>query len=72
MISAGFDAHENDPLAQVALREADFAWNTEAIYDLADTHAGGRVVSVLEGGYDLKALAASTAAQVDVLMRRGQ
>ena len=72
IISAGFDAHENDPLAQLNLREADFAWMTEALCDLADTHAGGRVVSTLEGGYDLSALAASTAAHVDVLMRRGQ
>ncbi len=72
VISAGFDAHEEDPLAQLNLREADFAWITEALCDLADTHAGGRIVSTLEGGYDLKALAASAAAHVDVLMRRGQ
>ena len=72
MVSAGFDAHEDDPLAQLALREADFAWITEALCDLADTHAGGRIVSILEGGYDLKALAASTAAHVEVLMRRGR
>ena len=72
VISAGFDAHEKDPLAQLSLREADFAWITEALCDLADTHAGGRVVSTLEGGYDLDALAASTAAHVEVLMRRGQ
>ena len=72
IISAGFDAHRDDPLAQLALVEADFAWITEALCDLADTHAGGRVVSTLEGGYDLNALAASTAAHVDVLMRRGK
>ena len=72
VISAGFDAHEDDPLAQLALKEADFAWITEALCDLADTHAGGSVVSTLEGGYDLNALAASTAAHVDVLMRRGK
>ncbi|MDW3181369.1 histone deacetylase family protein [Roseobacter sp.] len=72
VISAGFDAHEDDPLAQLALKEADFAWITEALCDLADTHADGRIVSTLEGGYDLNALAASTAAHVDVLMRRGQ
>jgi acetoin utilization deacetylase AcuC-like enzyme len=72
VVSAGFDAHEDDPLAQLALREADFAWITEALCDLADTHARGRVVSTLEGGYDLGALAASTAAHVHVLMRRGQ
>ena len=72
IISAGFDAHKDDPLAQLALAEADFAWMTEALCDLADTHAGGRVVSILEGGYDLRALAASTATHVDVLMRRGK
>ncbi|MGZ2259667.1 histone deacetylase family protein [Roseobacter sp. A03A-229] len=72
VISAGFDAHEDDPLAQLALKEADFAWITEALCDLADTHADGRVVSTLEGGYDLNALAASTAAHVDVLMSRGR
>ncbi|WP_299778219.1 histone deacetylase family protein [uncultured Roseobacter sp.] len=72
VISAGFDAHEDDPLAQLSLKEADFAWITEALCDLADTHADGRVVSTLEGGYDLNALAASTAAHIDVLMRRGR
>jgi acetoin utilization deacetylase AcuC-like enzyme len=72
VISAGFDAHADDPLAQLALREADFAWITEALCDLAEAHAGGRVVSTLEGGYDLRALAASAAAHVDVLMKRGQ
>ena len=72
VISAGFDAHEHDPLAQLMLREVDFTWITEALCDLADAHAGGRVVSTLEGGYDLVALVASTAAHVDVLMRRGQ
>jgi acetoin utilization deacetylase AcuC-like enzyme len=71
VISAGFDAHADDPLAQLELREADFVWITEALCDLADTHAKGRVVSTLEGGYDLRALAASTAAHVEVLMQRG-
>ncbi|MFK7881531.1 histone deacetylase family protein [Roseobacter sp.] len=71
VISAGFDAHEDDPLAELRLRETDFAWITNALCDLADTHAGGCVVSILEGGYDLKALAASAAAHVEVLMRRG-
>ena len=72
VISAGFDAHEDDPLAQLRLREADFAWITEALCDLADTHADGRIVSTLEGGYDLNALAASTATHVEVLIQRGQ
>ena len=70
-ISAGFDAHRDDPLANLMLDEADFAWATERICDLADTHAQGRVVSTLEGGYDLDALAASGAAHVKVLMERG-
>jgi acetoin utilization deacetylase AcuC-like enzyme len=72
VISAGFDAHEDDPLAQLRLREADFAWITEALCDLADAHASGRIVSTLEGGYDLNALAASTATHLEVLMRRGK
>ncbi len=69
VISAGFDAHARDPLAQLRVREADFAWLTEALCALADRHAAGRVVSILEGGYDLDALAASTAAHVRTLMR---
>lgn len=70
-ISAGFDAHARDPLANLNLLEADFAWATERICDIADRHAKGRVVSTLEGGYDLQALAASVAAHVRVLMERG-
>ena len=69
-ISAGFDAHRADPLAGLDLVEGDFAWATRRICDLAGYHAGGRVVSSLEGGYDLKALAASAAAHVDALMAR--
>ena len=71
LISAGFDAHRADPLAQMALVEEDFAWVTRRLCDVADRHSGGRVVSTLEGGYDLPALAASVAAHVDVLMERG-
>lgn len=71
IVSAGFDAHAADPLANLNWTEADFAWLTGRICDLADRHAGGRVVSTLEGGYDLKALAASVAAHVKVLMERG-
>lgn len=71
LISAGFDAHADDPLAQLLLREGDFDWITRRICDLADRHAAGRVVSVLEGGYNLDALAASVAAHVGVLMERG-
>ena len=69
IISAGFDAHMRDPLANLNLVEADFAWATQKIMDIADQCADGRVVSLLEGGYDLEALAYSTAAHVTALMR---
>jgi acetoin utilization deacetylase AcuC-like enzyme len=68
IISAGFDAHMADPLAQLRLTEADFTWITEALCALAARHAAGRVVSLLEGGYDLDALGASVAAHVRALM----
>ncbi len=68
LISAGFDAHHADPLAQLALGEADFAWITRALAGLAGRHCDGRLVSTLEGGYDLDALAASVAAHLRVLM----
>lgn len=71
LISAGFDAHADDPLAGLMWREADFEWLTGALCDIAARHCGGRVVSALEGGYDLPALAASVAAHVGVLMERG-
>ncbi len=64
VISAGFDAHRADPLAELRLDTADFAWVTEALLEVV----GGRVVSVLEGGYDLEALAAAAAAHVRGLM----
>jgi acetoin utilization deacetylase AcuC-like enzyme len=69
IISAGFDAHMRDPLGQVNLVESDFAWATLKLMELADKHAGGRLVSVLEGGYDLEGLARSTAAHVMTLMK---
>jgi acetoin utilization deacetylase AcuC-like enzyme len=69
IISAGFDAHIRDPLANINLVEDDFAWATRQLMDVADRCAGGRLVSVLEGGYDLQALARSTAAHVTALMR---
>jgi acetoin utilization deacetylase AcuC-like enzyme len=69
VISAGFDAHMRDPLANLNLVEADFAWATQKIMDVADHCADGRVVSLLEGGYDLEALANSAAAHVTALMR---
>ena len=68
MISAGFDAHARDPLAQLRVREADFAWLTAEICAVADRSCGGRVVSLLEGGYDLDALASSVAAHLRALM----
>ena len=68
MISAGFDAHRRDPLASLNLDEDDFAWATEALAGVAQRHAKGRIVSILEGGYDLTALASSAAAHVRALM----
>ena len=68
IISAGFDAHMRDPLANINLAEADFIWATQKLMDLADSCAGGRVVSLLEGGYDLQALGNSVAAHVATLM----
>jgi len=68
IISAGFDAHMRDPLANINLAEADFVWATQKLMDVADTFAGGRVVSLLEGGYDLQALGNSVAAHVATLM----
>jgi acetoin utilization deacetylase AcuC-like enzyme len=69
MVSAGFDAHAADPLAQLEVETADFLWLTEELVAMAVRHAEGRLVSVLEGGYDLNALAQSVAAHVDALMR---
>ena len=69
IVSAGFDAHRRDPLAQLNLEVDDFAWITGQLLEVADRHTGGRLVSSLEGGYDLDALAASAAAHVVTLMR---
>ncbi|MGM0561885.1 MAG: histone deacetylase family protein [Pseudomonadota bacterium] len=68
-ISAGFDAHEADPLAGLKLHEDDFAWATQEILEAAQHGCGGRVVSLLEGGYDLQALGRSAAAHVRALMQ---
>ncbi len=68
-VSAGFDAHREDELGQLGLVEADYTWITEQIVALADKHAGGRIVSCLEGGYNLGALARSVAAHLRVLAR---
>jgi acetoin utilization deacetylase AcuC-like enzyme len=68
LISAGFDAHADDPLASLRLVEGDYEWATRALMAVADECCRGRVISALEGGYDLPALAASTAAHVRALM----
>jgi acetoin utilization deacetylase AcuC-like enzyme len=69
VISAGFDAHTRDPLANLNLVEADYTWVTQKLMEIADTSAQGRIVSMLEGGYDLQGLARSAAAHVTALMR---
>ncbi|MDH3335625.1 MAG: histone deacetylase family protein, partial [Rhodospirillaceae bacterium] len=71
IISAGFDAHADDPLAGLNLVEDDFKWATEQLIAIADISAKGRVVSILEGGYDLDALAASVGAHIKCLMNAG-
>jgi acetoin utilization deacetylase AcuC-like enzyme len=68
LVSAGFDAHVRDPLANLRLVEADFAWVTGKLLEAAAKHCGGKLVSTLEGGYDLEALANSTAVHVEALM----
>ncbi len=68
LVSAGFDAHRADPLAQLQLDTEDYAWISERLVHLARAHADGRLVSSLEGGYDLGALAAGACAHVQALM----
>jgi len=68
-ISAGFDAHKEDPLAELALSDNDFVWITQQLMSVADEHADGRIVSMLEGGYSLPALARSATAHVRELMQ---
>jgi acetoin utilization deacetylase AcuC-like enzyme len=68
MISAGFDAHRRDPLASLEFEAADYHWATERLCALAESCCGGRVVSTLEGGYDLAALGESAAAHVTALL----
>jgi acetoin utilization deacetylase AcuC-like enzyme len=70
VISAGFDAHKLDPLANLRLEAEDFGWATRRLMDLAERFAGGRIVSILEGGYSLEGLGKSVAAHVDALMGR--
>jgi len=71
LISAGFDAHQDDPLANLRLLEPDFAWATHKIAEVAAKHAQGRLVSMLEGGYNLAALARSVGVHVKALMDAG-
>ena len=68
LISAGFDAHADDPLADIRLGQDDYAWITDRLVALAREHADGRIVSSLEGGYNLAALASSSRAHVSALM----
>ena len=72
LVSAGFDAHRDDPLANLELVEADFAWATQQLAEIADRLSGGRLVSFLEGGYNLTALARSVGVHVKVLMDAGK
>ncbi len=69
LISAGFDAHRRDPLAEINLDAEDFDWATGKLMDIADRTANGRVVALLEGGYDLKGLADSASAHIRRLMQ---
>ena len=68
VISAGFDAHRRDPLGDLRLVEADYSWVTARLMGLAEKYCGGRIVSLLEGGYDLEGLSHSAAAHVEALM----
>ncbi len=72
LVSAGFDAHRADPLANLEFETEDFAWATRELMDLAGRRCQGRLVSTLEGGYDLEALAESAAAHVAALMAAGE
>lgn len=68
LVSAGFDAHRQDPIGGLELVESDFHWVTERLVEVANRHAGGRIVSMLEGGYNLDALGRSAVAHVRALM----
>jgi len=71
LISAGFDAHRDDPVGSLELETDDFRELTKLVRGVADVHAGGRMVSLLEGGYDVDALAASVAVHLDELLEPG-
>ena len=68
LVSAGFDAHVRDPIGSLGLEVEDFTTLTQQVLDVARTHAGGRVVSCLEGGYNLDALAESVQAHLEALL----
>ena len=68
LISAGFDAHRRDPLGNLRLEAQDYAWATERLMSIAGKQCDGRIVSLLEGGYDLEGLSTSVAAHVETLM----
>lgn len=72
LVSAGFDAHKHDPLAQINLRDDDYAWVTGQLLEMAERDAGGRLVSSLEGGYDLGSLESATAAHLGALAAAGE
>ena len=67
LVSAGFDGHRDDPQAELQLQTEDYAWITRELVTIADRNCDGRLVSTLEGGYNLQALAASCVAHVDAL-----
>ena len=69
LISAGFDAHKDDPLASIMLEQKDYAWITRKLMEIAETYCCRRMISALEGGYQLNALAASLAAHLAVLIQ---
>ena len=71
VISAGFDAHAEDEMGQLRLREPDYAWVTHQLRAVANEHSGGRIVSLLEGGYALSALGRSVAVHLDALLGHG-
>jgi acetoin utilization deacetylase AcuC-like enzyme len=68
MISAGFDAHKKDPLAAIDIDQTDFGWLTTGLVSIADRHCDGKIVSVLEGGYNLEALRSSAEAHLRALL----
>ena len=71
LVSAGFDAHRKDPLCQLNLNSDDFSWVTKHLIEVADNHCHGMLISTLEGGYDLDALASSVAKHVQELLMYG-